>query len=248
MSAPRIAVSMLLVVFVVSLSTHCHAAAHRFVYGKRMFLHHWMVINLVNSVSGAKLWLKCRCNRWKEAGFCERCANYSSCNTNLWHFFLVFHVVFVAWMLNLWIHVVGGGYASRLLARPSLTSTKYTSFTRMDIPLPTASTVMAALFMPTCSHILHCLESAQQLHQWANETQRGDIVLWWPCLDGYVSTWFFCTESLCLFHGIVKPSFRTTRRYSTVVAFSMIWGCVVGTQCDCNARAGDVINIFCVVP
>ena len=42
----------------------------------------------------------------------------------------------------------------------------------------------------------------------------------------------------CLFRSIVKPSFKTTGSYSTVVALSKISGNVLGAQCNCKAGAG----------
>ena len=36
----------------------------------------------------------------------------------------------------------------------------------------------------------------------------------------------------------MKPSFKTTGSYSTVVALSKISGYVLGAQCNCKARAG----------
>ena len=48
----------------------------------------------------------------------------------------------------------------------------------------------------------------------------------------------FATDSHCLLHGIVKPSFKTTGRYSTVVALSKLSGYVLGAQCDSKAGAG----------
>ena len=48
----------------------------------------------------------------------------------------------------------------------------------------------------------------------------------------------FATDSHCLFHGIVKPSFKTTGIYSIVVALSKISSNVIGAQCNCNAGSG----------
>ena len=48
----------------------------------------------------------------------------------------------------------------------------------------------------------------------------------------------FATDSHCLFRGAVKPSFKTTGSYSTVVALSKISGYVLGAQCNCKAGAG----------
>ena len=48
----------------------------------------------------------------------------------------------------------------------------------------------------------------------------------------------FAKDSHCLFHGIVKPSFKTTGSYSTVLALSKISGCILGAQCNCKDRAG----------
>ena len=48
----------------------------------------------------------------------------------------------------------------------------------------------------------------------------------------------FATDSHCLFHGVVKPSLKTTGCYSTVVALSKILGYVLGAQCNWKAGAG----------
>ena len=48
----------------------------------------------------------------------------------------------------------------------------------------------------------------------------------------------FATDNHCLFRGIVKPSFKTTGSYSTVVALSKILGYGRGAQCNCKAGAG----------
>ena len=48
----------------------------------------------------------------------------------------------------------------------------------------------------------------------------------------------FATDSHCLFLGILKPSFKTTGSYSTVVALSKISGYVLGARCNCKAGAG----------
>ena len=48
----------------------------------------------------------------------------------------------------------------------------------------------------------------------------------------------FATDSHCLFRGIVKPSFKPTGSYSSVVALSKISGYVLGAQCNCKAGAG----------
>ena len=51
----------------------------------------------------------------------------------------------------------------------------------------------------------------------------------------------FATDSHCLFLGILKPSFKTTGSYSTVVALSKISGYVLGARCNCkasNCKAG----------
>ena len=46
------------------------------------------------------------------------------------------------------------------------------------------------------------------------------------------------TEDHCFFHAIIKPSFKTTGSYSTVVALSKISGYVVGARCKCKAGVG----------
>ena len=48
----------------------------------------------------------------------------------------------------------------------------------------------------------------------------------------------FATDRQCFFHGVVKPPFKTTGSYSTVVALSKILGYVLVAQCNFNARAG----------
>ena len=48
----------------------------------------------------------------------------------------------------------------------------------------------------------------------------------------------FAADSHCLFRGAVKPSFKTTGSYSTVVALSKISGYVLGAQYNCKAGAG----------
>ena len=48
----------------------------------------------------------------------------------------------------------------------------------------------------------------------------------------------FAIDSHCVFHGIVRPSFKTTGSNSTVVALSKILGYSHCTQCNCNAGAG----------
>ena len=45
----------------------------------------------------------------------------------------------------------------------------------------------------------------------------------------------FSINCRCLFHGIVKPSFKTTGSYSNVVALSNISGFVLGAQCKPGA-------------
>ena len=47
----------------------------------------------------------------------------------------------------------------------------------------------------------------------------------------------FATDSHCLFQAM-RPSFKTTGSYSTVVALSKITDYVLGAQCDCKAGAG----------
>ena len=48
----------------------------------------------------------------------------------------------------------------------------------------------------------------------------------------------FVTDSHCRFHGILRPSFKTTGSYSTVVALSKISGYVLGAQCNYKAGVG----------
>ena len=48
-----------------------------------------------------------------------------------------------------------------------------------------------------------------------------------PSLDNY-----------CLFHAYVKPSFKCTGKYSTVVSLEKHSGHVVGGKCNCKAGAG----------
>ena len=48
----------------------------------------------------------------------------------------------------------------------------------------------------------------------------------------------FATDSHCFFHSIVKPSFKTTGSYSTVVALSYISGYALGAQCNYKTRVG----------
>ena len=45
-------------------------------------------------------------------------------------------------------------------------------------------------------------------------------------------------DNYCLFHALVKPSFRTTGKYSTIVSLGELSGYVVGAQCSCKAGAG----------
>ena len=56
----------------------------------------------------------------------------------------------------------------------------------------------------------------------------------------------FATDILCLFGGIVKPSFKTTGSYSTVVALSKISGYVLGAQCNYKAGAGGCCKHCCM--
>ena len=58
----------------------------------------------------------------------------------------------------------------------------------------------------------------------------------------------FATDSHCLFCGIVKPSFKTTGRYSTVVALSKISGYVLGAQFNCKAEAGGCCKHVAALP
>ena len=48
----------------------------------------------------------------------------------------------------------------------------------------------------------------------------------------------FATDRQCFFRGVVKPPFKTTGSYSTVVALSKILSYVLGAQCNSNARGG----------
>ena len=48
----------------------------------------------------------------------------------------------------------------------------------------------------------------------------------------------FPIDSNCLFSDVMKPSFRTTGSYSTVVARSKISGYVLGAECNSKAGAG----------
>ena len=58
----------------------------------------------------------------------------------------------------------------------------------------------------------------------------------------------FATDSHCLFRGIVKPSLKTTGRYSTIVALSKISGYVLGAQCDCKARTCGCCKLVAALP
>ena len=42
----------------------------------------------------------------------------------------------------------------------------------------------------------------------------------------------------------MKPSFKTTGSYSTVVAPSKFLGYILGAQCNCKAGQVDVVNIL----
>ena len=53
----------------------------------------------------------------------------------------------------------------------------------------------------------------------------------------------FATDSHCLFRGIMKPSFKTTGSYSTVVALSKISDYVLGAQCNCKAGASGCCKL-----
>ena len=46
-----------------------------------------------------------------------------------------------------------------------------------------------------------------------------------------------CSNDYCLFHALVKPSFKTTGTYSTVVSLGKLSDYVVGSQCNCKAGA-----------
>ena len=58
----------------------------------------------------------------------------------------------------------------------------------------------------------------------------------------------FATDNHSPFRGIVKPSFKTTGRYSTVVALSKISGYVLGAQCDSKAGAGGCCKHVAALP
>ena len=58
----------------------------------------------------------------------------------------------------------------------------------------------------------------------------------------------FATDNHSLFRGIVKPSFKTTGRYSTVVALSKISGYVLGAQCNSKAGAGGCCKHVAALP
>ena len=73
------------------------------------------------------------------------------------------------------------------------------------------------------------------------EQCSGYIWSWCNDNDHVRMVWFrpgFATGSHCLFRGIVKPSFKTTGSYSTIVALSKISSYILGTQCSCKAGAG----------
>ena len=48
----------------------------------------------------------------------------------------------------------------------------------------------------------------------------------------------FTTDRHSLIRGIVKPSFKTTGNYSTVVALSKISDYILCAQCNCKVGAG----------
>ena len=67
------------------------------------------------------------------------------------------------------------------------------------------------------------------------------------CHDQVQMVWFppgFAIDSHCLFRGIVKPSFKTTGSYSTVVALSKISGYVLGARCSCKPELVDVVDML----
>ena len=45
-------------------------------------------------------------------------------------------------------------------------------------------------------------------------------------------------SNYCLFHAYIKPSFKTTGKYSSVVSLGKFSGYVIGAQCNCKAGAG----------
>ncbi len=58
----------------------------------------------------------------------------------------------------------------------------------------------------------------------------------------------FTTDNHSPFRGIVKPSFKTTGMYSTVVALSKISGYVLGAQCNSKAGAGGCCKHVAALP
>ncbi len=45
-------------------------------------------------------------------------------------------------------------------------------------------------------------------------------------------------DNFCIFHAYVKPSFKNTGKYSTIVALAKSSGHVAGAKCNCKAGGG----------